>query len=238
MLLGADSFFVVALHLPLHFAQDASSWGPKLAALRLAQPLVAYFSKPLHDCMNQLTAAAWQLLLAAQVGGRLGASLQTPLLAGHDAGLRARAHAGSHVQTDSQEQTNQTQLKRFRLMTPASPCPPFLSSCPQSAVMLQPLHQQLLLDGDGGAAAAAAAADAAADGYTGDEEPITLEALLAQVTYFPVLPDLQQQLVLFLLLLLLRLLPVLLLLLCFCSCCMSVCMCCVLHGICRARGHS
>lgn len=47
--------------------QERSSWAPKLAALRLAQPLVTYFSKPLEGSMPALMGATWQLLLAAQV---------------------------------------------------------------------------------------------------------------------------------------------------------------------------
>ncbi|WIA28271.1 hypothetical protein OEZ86_010825 [Tetradesmus obliquus] len=46
--------------------KDRSGWAPKCAALRLAHPLVAYFSKPLEAGMPQLMGATWQLLLAAQ----------------------------------------------------------------------------------------------------------------------------------------------------------------------------
>lgn len=44
------------------------SWPAKLAALRLGQALATYFSKPLAAAMPQLMGAAWQLLLALQVG--------------------------------------------------------------------------------------------------------------------------------------------------------------------------
>ena len=50
-----------------HFQQDRGGWAPKCAALRLAHPLVAYFSKPLEAGMPQLMGATWQLLLGAQV---------------------------------------------------------------------------------------------------------------------------------------------------------------------------
>ncbi|KAF6258143.1 armadillo-type protein [Scenedesmus sp. NREL 46B-D3] len=43
-----------------------AGWAPKCAALRLAHPLVAYFSKPLEGAMPALMGATWQLLLAAQ----------------------------------------------------------------------------------------------------------------------------------------------------------------------------
>uniref|UniRef100_A0A383VNQ8 Importin N-terminal domain-containing protein n=1 Tax=Tetradesmus obliquus TaxID=3088 RepID=A0A383VNQ8_TETOB len=46
--------------------KDRGGWAPKCAALRLAHPLVAYFSKPLEAGMPQLMGATWQLLLAAQ----------------------------------------------------------------------------------------------------------------------------------------------------------------------------
>ncbi|WIA08198.1 hypothetical protein OEZ85_007649 [Tetradesmus obliquus] len=46
--------------------KDRSGWAPKCAALRLAHPLVAYFSKLLEAGMPQLMGATWQLLLAAQ----------------------------------------------------------------------------------------------------------------------------------------------------------------------------
>lgn len=45
-----------------------ASWPTKLAALRLGQALANYFSKPLAAAMPQLMGAAWQLLLALQVG--------------------------------------------------------------------------------------------------------------------------------------------------------------------------
>jgi hypothetical protein len=47
--------------------QDRASWAPKFSALRLAHPLVAFFSKPLEGVMPALMGATWQLLLAAQV---------------------------------------------------------------------------------------------------------------------------------------------------------------------------
>lgn len=43
------------------------SWTLKLAALRLAQALTSYFSKPLAAAMPPLMGATWQLLLALQV---------------------------------------------------------------------------------------------------------------------------------------------------------------------------
>lgn len=50
-----------------HALQDRTTWGTKLAALKLAQPLVTYFSKALQGAMPALMGATWQLLLAAQV---------------------------------------------------------------------------------------------------------------------------------------------------------------------------
>ncbi|KAF8072465.1 Ipo9 [Scenedesmus sp. PABB004] len=46
--------------------QDRAGWPAKHAALRLAQPLVTYFSKPLEGSVPALMGATWQLLLAAQ----------------------------------------------------------------------------------------------------------------------------------------------------------------------------
>jgi hypothetical protein len=54
--------------------QDRASWAPKFAALRLAHPLVAYFSKPLDGVMPALMGATWTLLLAAQVGVKCSAN--------------------------------------------------------------------------------------------------------------------------------------------------------------------
>jgi hypothetical protein len=49
-------------------AAGRASWSTKLAALRLGQALATYFSKPLAAAMPPLMGAAWQLLLALQVG--------------------------------------------------------------------------------------------------------------------------------------------------------------------------
>jgi hypothetical protein len=49
-------------------AAGRATWPTKLAALRLGQALATYFSKPLAGAMHPLMGAAWQLLLALQVG--------------------------------------------------------------------------------------------------------------------------------------------------------------------------
>lgn len=71
LLLCLPNLLLISLHIVLVVfmcvTQDRASWAPKFAALQLAHPLVAYFSKPLHGVMPALMGATWQLLLAAQV---------------------------------------------------------------------------------------------------------------------------------------------------------------------------
>ena len=141
-----------------------ASWPTKLAALRLGQALANYFSKPLAAAMPQLMGAAWQLLLALQVGVR-GVVLL--------AGVAARPAWCAFYCAQRAQRADRS----VPCTMPVTEC--LVNCCCAAAALpcVQPLHQSLLVEGQEDEAE-----EAAAESLGADDELVGLEPLLAQAS--------------------------------------------------------